>query len=321
MRENGDMPLILPGARYAAIAALMLLAGCASVRGSQELLTSADLDRHPAICPSEKQLTDTHPTETKGQYRDRIIMACTKAINFKFGQFVQELSTESGLANLGTDLLSQTLSTAASVVDGADLAKKLAAGSALSLGIGSTINKDLFYKQTLPAIVASMEARRDKVLTGIAKSQNADPEAKVYTLARAGNDLDMLQQAGSLSAAVRELTSIAVSNANQAEKERQEAERNINAGVLQDIPADMTTRIGAASDALENLYADGNVVKLREIATNLKLNPTANEDARSLRALIRGQLQTVSGTEDAAKRDELLKAIEKELGLPQGGTQ
>jgi len=286
------------------------LAGCASMRGSQEPLTASDLDRHPAICPDETQLEAAHNNENNGQYRDRIIMVCVKAITVKYRAFIDQLSFESGIANLGTDLIAQGLSTAASVVDGANLAKRLAAGSALSLGVGSTINKDLFYKQALPAIVASMEARRSKILTAIAKAQNEDRAGKIYTLDRAGYDLDMLEQAGSLTMAVRELTSIAVDNANQAEKERQLAERALDFGVVQQTTPAIDQRVKAVNTALRKLAADGKEAELRRIAAELGITPPPGLDPALIALSIRDEANATNFTQGEAAQEARLSKVE-----------
>ena len=225
------------------------------------------------------------------------------------------------MASLVTDLLSQGLATAASVVDKADLAKKLAAGSALSLGVGSTINKDLFYKQTLPAIIASMEARRAKVLTGIAKAQNSDPQGQVYTLARAGNDLDLLQQAGSLATAVQELTNVAVDNANKAEQERQIAERSLDYGVAQVTSAEIDRRVRAAVTKIRTLVREGKTTELHKVATKLGIHAPATIDLPTLGLLVRDEANKAEFLPDAAAQEVQILKVESALAEAQGAVQ
>jgi len=244
-----------------------------------------------------------------GTYRDQVIGMCVKAITANYGKFTQALSREAGVSNLATDLLSQGLSTAASVVGKASLVRKLAAGSALSLGIGASVNKDLFYKQTLPAIVASMDARRNKVLTSIAQSQNADPDAKVYTLARASFDLDLLEDAGSLNSAVQELTSAAVQNAAQTDAARQQAETLVDIGTAQTVTPDIDARFHDAAALVRKLEAANSRDKLNAIASALGLAPKPGETARQLSARIRIELARVT-TMAPDKQDAFLQRAE-----------
>ena len=225
-----------------------------------------------------------------GAYRDQIISLCVGAINANYSKFTRSLSKEAGLTNLSADVISQGLSTAASVVTKGPLASKLAAGSALSLGLGASVNKDLFYKQTLPAIIASMDARRNKVLTAIARSENSDPDARIYTLARAAFDLDQLQDAGSLNAAVQELTTAAVQNAAQTDAARQQAETIVDIGTVQDVTPDIDERFHGDVALVRKLESADDADKLKAIATGLGLAPPAGASARQLSALIRIEL-------------------------------
>lgn len=289
------------------------LAGCASIRGSQVRVTTSDLKGFVAVCPSEDQVIAPHAGESDGAYRDRIIMVCVKAMNAKYADFTDALSKESTTVNLVTDVASQGLATAASVVTKAGLARKLAAGSALSLGINGAINKDLFYKQALPAIIASMDAKRSKVLTGIVRSQNIDRNAKTYTLARAGTDLDRYQDAGSLTTAVRELTSSAVENAAQADAVLQAAERNLDIGTYTTATSlDIKTRAILAADFVRTLETANRDVDLWAIAAALKQPQAAGAKANITGPIVRAEIAKVT-TLTLDKQEARMKEIETAL--------
>lgn len=298
--------------RFVAIAAIIssaiLVSGCASFRGAQDRVTAHDVATYESVCPSQSQIQAGHPGETNGAYRNRIVLLCIQVINSKYGEFTGELSKEASGTNLVSDIVAQTLATGASIVKGANAARKLAAGSALSLGVGAAVNKDLFYKQTLPAIVASMDAKRAKVLTAILQAENSDPQASVYTLDRAGFDLEALQEAGSLNNAVQELTTAAVQNAAEATAAQQEAATE-NIGTVQPITADIRTRILAAAAEVKALEAANQTDKLRLIATGFGLAPQPSSSAKTLSAIIRRELAKVT-TADPAKQDEIMKRYE-----------
>lgn len=283
------------GLRFGVVIGVACFASaCSSLNGAQPRLTAADMATYNPVCPSRADLAGPPPGVPAGQYRDQVIRTCVGAISDNYGRFTRALSQEAGLTNLGTDLVSQGLATAASVVSKAAVAQKLAAGSALSLGIGASVSKDLFYKQTLPAIVASMDARRSKILTSIAQSENADPDAKVYTLARAAFDLDLLQDAGSLNAAVQELTTAAVQNAAQADAARQQAETVVDIGTAQAVTPDVDARFHAAVALVRKLETANSADKLNAIASALGLAPKPGESVKQLSARIRIELARVT---------------------------
>lgn len=304
----------------AAIAIACLLSACSSLDGAQPRLTAADMANYDPVCPSKADLAGPPPGVPPGIWRDQVIGICEGAIDTNYSRFTTALSREAGIAGLGTDLFSQGFATAASVVGKAALAKKLAAASALSLGIGSTINKDLFYKQTLPAIIASMDARRNKVLAAIAQAENADPDAKVYTLARAKYDLDLLQDAGSLNAAVQELTTAAVQNAAETDAVRQQAEAVVDIGTAEAVAADVDARFHDAVALVRKLETADSADKLNAIASALGLAPKPGESVKQLSARIRIELARVT-TMAADKQGPFLDRVEGVLSPYKEKTQ
>lgn len=294
------------------LAAALSLVGCASMRGSQRRLTSADSAAFVSVCPSVAQINAKPSSESEGAYRDGIIMVCVKAINARYDDFVEDLSQESTATNLVTEVGSQTLGVAASVVTKEAVSRKLAAGSALLLGIGGAVNKDLFYKQTLPAIVASMDARRAYVLTDIVNQQNADPEARIYKLTRAGMDLDRYQAAGSLLNAVRELTLVAVQNAAEAEAVLQNAQRSLDLGPFNAAtPTSIRTRATAAAVLVRTLETPQSEAKLRTIAVAFKVDKDlpAGSSAVLMGARIRAEIGKVA-TLPIDQQEARMKEIE-----------
>jgi hypothetical protein len=279
-------------------------------------VTAADVAAYQPVCPSQIEMTAQHPSETNGAYRNRIVLRCIQVINSKYGRFTDELSEEASGTNLASDVIAQALATGASVVKAATAAKRLAAGSALSLGLGAAVNKDLFYKQTLPAIVASMDAKRAKVITAILQAENSDPAATTYTLDRAGFDLDALQQAGSLNDAVQELTSAAVQNAAKATAAQEEAATE-NMGTAQDITPDIEARFRASIAEVRALEAANQTDKLRMVAIGLGLAPQPSASAKTLSAIIRRELSRVT-TEDPAKQDAVMQRYEAILSPYEG---
>ena len=290
--------------------------GCASFRGTQQRVTATDFTRDTMVCPrtNEPRLAG----ESAARFRDRVIGMCLKAIQANYDAFKNALWMESGATTLGLDVLSQSLSSIASVVDGANTVRRLSAGSAFSQGLSATINKDLFYKQALPALIASMDARRNKIITGILDNQNKDREAKTYTLDRAGYDLDVLQQAGSLASAIQELTNTAVQNQVATDKDVKAAEAGYVVGVFEAPAPAMGARIDAAFATIDGLVANNrtNALKailadLKPVATELKIPAPASETPQPIGNALKKMLFALSGGNLADdRREPILTAIE-----------
>lgn len=302
---------------------LSTLSGCASFRGTQQRVTSVDFTRDTMVCPSKADLDNPNPGLSKGAYRDRIIGLCLKAIQAKYDEFKNAMWMESGATTLGLDVLSQSLSSLGAVLNGEQTVRRLAAGSAFSQSLSATINKDLFYKQALPALIASMDARRNTIITGILQNQNLDREARTYTLDRAGYDLDVLQQAGSLASAIQELTNNAVQNKVKTDEDVKDAAVGFNVGVFQAPPPAIGVRIDAAFATIQGLQNNNRVnalkailVDLKPVATELKIPAPASETAQPLGNAIRKMLFAFSGDNMPVDRQEpILTAIEAAIQM------
>lgn len=199
-------------------ACLLMLSGCAAIAGMQEPVTPADFTKDQSSCPSHADLDNPRNTDpsSAGLYRDEVIAACIKAIDRHYAEFKASLHRESASANLATDIVSLGLSGGASVAGGG-VARGLSAGSAFVSGTGKSINKDVFFDMTLPAIEASMDAGRSHVLKGIVDAQRSDSTGRKYTLARAGYDIDAYEAAGNLYVAISQLTKTASAAAEAAQ--------------------------------------------------------------------------------------------------------
>lgn len=257
---------------------LFLASGaCTSIKAVQRPITAADIT--PGfICPSNEEVQENERAAlqgvARGQHRDRVIMGCIKAINKSYGAFKLQMHEEKTGFALGTDLVALGATTGATFA-GKKLAQRLTAGAAFSIGAGASIEKNVFYQLTLPAIEASMDARRDKILTSIINAQKADPNGDRFTLAMAGYELDALQAAGNIYAAVSDLTKTAGAVAEVARKERVDAEekaydlgtfKEVDKAVLQSFDA-LLEKVWALSDPTGEAILDAIATKL-EIVKN-----------------------------------------------------
>jgi len=207
------------------VAASLPMGGCASMRAMQQPVRAKDLGH--SVCPSGAQIREAtgtvRPADERAAFRDGVISDCVKAIDARYLTFKAQLHTEAS----GTRLTTAVAATGAAAIGTfarADIARRLAAGSAFALGTSAAVDKNVFFDQALPALEAAMDARRDVVLKRIVEAQKADRLAETYTLVGAGYDLDAYQQAGNLYGAVADLTRGAVQKAQEAARELGEAQ-------------------------------------------------------------------------------------------------
>ena len=281
------------------------LTGCTSIRGMQERVGETDLGH--SICPTAKQAEafEAEDGPSRGAYRNRVVSDCVSAIDLKYEAFKASLHGEVATSRLGTDIPAVALTTAAALAKGG-ATKTLAGLAGLSLAVGATIDKDIYYQTTLPALEAAMDAKRDKVLTDVLDAENADPRGTSYSLDRAGAGLRAYQAAGNIYSAIAELNKAASDAAAEARKARVSSE---SAGVL----------IGPLTDAQDSRIdaLDRKINALKEPADDAKLDSviaklgTANQTGKSFKEKrTAAKLRIEERVGQAVDKDAELTAIE-----------
>ena len=296
------------GGRFYALGiglACALLSGCASIKGAQDPLTAAD--RTGFVCPSQAEIKDFEGLvgTVRGAYRDQVIADCVMAINQHYNKYIADLRQESVSSNLTTDVLSLGLSGGATLAKPAT-AKALSASSAFVTGIGTSINKDVFYQQTLPAIVSAMDSRRASLLASILDSEKKDTQGNAYSLANAGLDIDAYQNAGNIYVAIAELT-------RSAQSEAQDAQSKVASKQIASYTAvvlDATTAAGlkTLTDAVRKLNPASDRLRLDAIATALQLDVDTTVDFEHERKTV---LDSMTGAveHDPSKLTSMTKVL------------
>ncbi len=220
----GLLARIIPVALFSAA-----LSACASMQGypvdpqgPQEL---ADLQAKYFGSNSEAAYNAAPPGGARQAIRDDIVYHRMQIYNMEFSDFERALSLDGNSIAVGTDLASFALSGLAATTGNAATKAALAAASAGVLSANGAINKDLYYQSTLPALIAQMKADRATAELNILAALK-QPDA-LYPLARADLDLQVLNNAGSLPAAIASITEKATTQKNNAE-DKMAAFRSVN---------------------------------------------------------------------------------------------
>jgi hypothetical protein len=197
-----------PGLIIGAMAAPLLLAGCASFDGQPPAVVQPVTARQiVAKYPVDKVLTDFYGTSeptAQRAYRDKIIGIYMMAIDAEFLEFRRRLSRQAKGSNFGLDLGVLALSGGASFA-GQRTANILSAGAAGLTGVRGSISKQLFFEQALPAMLGNIDAQRTTVREQIIRRMLQD--ASAYPLPLAISDLTRYEEAGALDKAVQKAAS------------------------------------------------------------------------------------------------------------------
>lgn len=214
---------VRPAAKRAnlAVAALaaLALAGCATVRGSQEAPSafrpSAPLVSYDVALDNYRSpLASARAGKTRAEYRDHVLELYLADIENKYRRFKEQLiSTDRGSALAG-DLLLLGLS-GATALAGTSAADELATVTAVAAGARASVDKRLFFDRTMPAVIATMDARRAAIKTEIEIRRHL-PDAQ-YSLGAGINDLIRLTDAGNINNGIDKITADAANQKNAAE--------------------------------------------------------------------------------------------------------
>lgn len=199
-----SQPLIF---RWAALFIVCLLVGlacgCRSVSGypKQPVKTGAEVKALAQyFSPDVFKTFQEKDLAGKTAYRNEVVEGRMRAINLYYLQLERALTVERNVENMGVDFAVIGTSLAASIVGGAETKSVMALISGGLVAAKGSIDKNLFYEKTMPALVAQMRAERAKVLLKIRTGLELD--GNKYSLVSALDDLDEYAAAGSIPGAI-----------------------------------------------------------------------------------------------------------------------
>jgi hypothetical protein len=201
---------------------LGLLAGCSAFTGYPQnyqdtaaVITADTPYLNTDVLTKERSSSDTDRGNlNKQQYRDAVVYARLQVVDINYYDLEKTLTGAFNALDLGADLTVLVLSGLGATTGSAATKAALAAASAGIVGAKSTVNTDVFYKQTLPALVAQMRADRQTVLAAIMKGLT-EP-VTVYSLDMALVDVNNYYIMGTLPSAIAQVTAKAGAQLQQA---------------------------------------------------------------------------------------------------------
>jgi hypothetical protein len=156
----------------------------------------------------------------KKQCRNELVDCRIRAIDLAFVDFERSLNEESNAFNFSSDVTIETLTAAATLLSGTS-AKILSALAGIGTGAKTSIDKNVYYTKTLPALMLTMEATRSKKLTDIRLREKE--QIDTYSLDAALSEVDSYYSAGSIPAALIEISATAGNTKSTSDLEREKA--------------------------------------------------------------------------------------------------
>lgn len=203
------------------------LSGCTSLRGTQEsaLFSSmaaleADQEKTSTLREYSREKLVTYDGKTNAneqqQYRNQSIAVFMDAIDENYHTYSSRLFSEGLQFALGFEGAIVGLAATAALFPNS--APELASVIAAAGGGQATVNKNMYFDRTLPALITTMDARRIRIETEILAKLKL-PVSK-YPIEFALRDLRHYQNAGTLFRAIADVTGTAAEQKKDAEDER-----------------------------------------------------------------------------------------------------
>lgn len=281
-----------------------LMAGCASLEGaprpiipvSASVKIAANYGIQSAITKFRSADSAVRNGLTPLQYRDLVIAINLSAIDARYQEFRRNLSGEGRGGAIGIDLSIIGLTTAATLIAGS--ATELSAVAGAFAGGKGSVDKNLYFERTLPAILAAMDTERTKVRSHIVGNMKLT-EAE-YPLEVAFGDLAAYETAASIDRAIDSITA----DASAARKIETVALENVVKTCAK--PTDLTAGRAKLSGLRGKLVSEAKVTELKEFAAIVGAKADATE-AGDLGNAITEKLR--SGPCTVTELDELIATI------------
>ncbi len=191
------------GKKFCLILLCVTVSGCASVGGHPETVVTTEetiQSLKPYFEASKQQEYETAAEEQARQrIRNQIVYNQMRAIDTRFHDFSKSLGVENSLTHTGLDASTISLSVWAALTGGS-IGQNLAGIAGGLTGIKGSIDKNIYYEKTMPALVAAMKAERTRIRLVIDTGLKTD--TKTYPLSRALLDVGDYYESGTFSGAL-----------------------------------------------------------------------------------------------------------------------
>jgi hypothetical protein len=197
-------------------AALVLLQGCSSFQGAPSWNPSAETAGDKLFDEYVKKFFKPSSGETAVSVRNEYITVRMAQIDRSFLDYKQGLYTQRVGSAVGIDFATMLLAGAGAAVSDVGTKTGASAAAALLTGTKTSIDKNVYFDRTLPAMLAQMDALRAEQRAQL--YAGALLPADRYSFSQADADLTKYRDAGSVISAIAAVTKQAGVAQEAAEK-------------------------------------------------------------------------------------------------------
>ncbi len=200
-----------------AVIVLTLSNGCATTRGAPPGFPTS-LEALKQLDPQYDETLNAYylPGADQRAVRNKFIETRLGAVDTQYLSFKESLYTQAVASNVFVDLATIGLNVAGVATPGASTKTILHGASGGLLGAKASIDKNVFFERTMPALMSQMEALRKtvraRILEGMAKTVDA------YPLSQAVSDLQDYYVAGTIPGAIVGVTKDAIVSDGKADE-------------------------------------------------------------------------------------------------------
>ena len=246
----------------------LLLTGCANITGAprsvipadqlQQLVTSDDYNVEVALYSFYSVDADDRGGLSKQDYRDMIAGLYLAAADANYQRFRSALGSSARSSAVGFDTLSLLLTGLAASSTGTR-AEDLATAATVTTGLRTSIDRNLLFDRTIPAIIASMDAERARARAEMVERLRLD--ATAYPLPQFFADLQTYELSATLERAISRVNE----TANEDRTDAADELRNVMAGC--DVDEDIADELNAFRGMLlvrDGVEARANVARISQ---------------------------------------------------------
>ncbi|MEA3034100.1 MAG: hypothetical protein QOJ94_2539 [Sphingomonadales bacterium] len=187
----------------AIVAAALSTAGCASFEGTPRAVPLTAVPNLYTLEEVHREIAAATTDADKRAIRNAAVAMHMRAYDEEYVRFLTSLGVDRKSANLVLEVGALGLSSIGAVAKGS--ANELSAAVAALTGTRASVNRELYYEQTLPAIIGAMEANRLRVKAEI-RTHLINDDVATYPFEQALSDLVEYRAAQSLDRAILQVT-------------------------------------------------------------------------------------------------------------------
>jgi len=224
------------------LAMLATLAGCASFNGAPTWNPATTLkEADPLYAGYIERYYRARTPASRQTIRNEFIEVRAGMVDRAYASFKESIYAQRVGSAVGVDVATLTLNAIGAAVSDVGTKTGTSALSAGLIGSKSSIDKNVYFDRTLPALLAQMDGARSQVRTRILAGMLVDVER--YPLMQAASDLDAYFHAGTLTGAIAGIT-------NQASAAQSAAEATLRDRLPKD--EDVRARLKARGFSIES---------------------------------------------------------------------